>query len=56
MICRNCKYMELITNSSLYICANKNSTNFGQYTGICCEDECQDGEEEHFSSDLDQCS
>lgn len=53
MICRNCKYMEQIKNSGLYICANENSANFGQYTGICCEDECQDGEEDHFSLQLD---
>ena len=28
----------------LYICVNGNCDNFGEYVGICCEDECEDGE------------
>ncbi len=45
MKCRDCKYMQEIGDNDLYICSNKNSENFGEYTGICCEDECEDGEE-----------
>lgn len=30
----------------LYICVNGTSENFGVYTGLCCEDECEDGESE----------
>ncbi|MCM1326944.1 MAG: hypothetical protein NC094_09005 [Bacteroidales bacterium] len=45
MICINCKYMKEVGNE-LYICANENSENFMEYTGICCEDECEDGEED----------
>ena len=32
------------TMGSLYICVNANSENFGRYTGVCCEDDCEDGE------------
>lgn len=28
----------------LYICVNGKSENFGNYTGLCCEDDCEDGE------------
>lgn len=45
MKCRDCKYMH--TNETLYglyICINEKSGNFGGYTGICCEDDCEDGE------------
>ena len=45
MKCRECKYMQEIGDSGLYICSNKDSDSFGEYTGICCEDECEDGEE-----------
>lgn len=45
MKCRNCKYMEPVDGRGLYICRNKNSENFGEYTGILCEDECEDCEE-----------
>lgn len=31
--------------NGLYICVNGNSENFGQYTGICCEDDCENGVE-----------
>lgn len=46
MKCRDCKYF--YTNESmtgLYICVNGDSENFGQYTGVCCEDECKDGKD-----------
>lgn len=45
MKCRDCRYM--FTNETLgglYICVNENSENFGGYTGLCSEDECEDGE------------
>lgn len=45
--CRDCKYC--YTNDSmdgLYICVNGHSENFGEYTGLCCEDDCEDGEED----------
>ena len=45
MKCRDCKYMESVGTNSLYVCTNENSENFGEYTGICCEDECEDVEE-----------
>ena len=45
MKCRDCKWFYTNeTMSSLYICVNGNCDNFGQYTGICCEDECEDCE------------
>ena len=44
MKCRDCKYMYTNeTMGGLYICANGDSENFGEYTGLCCEDECGDG-------------
>jgi len=45
--CRDCKYC--YTNDSmdgLYICVNANSQSFGEYTGLCCEEDCEDGEED----------
>lgn len=45
MKCIDCGFMEEVGNSGLYICTNQNSPNFGEYTGLCCEDECKDGEE-----------
>lgn len=46
MKCRDCKYMyQNETMDGLYICVNYNSENFREYTGICCENECEDGEE-----------
>lgn len=46
MKCRDCKWMYTNeTMDELYICVNGNCDNFGEYTGICCEDECEDGEE-----------
>lgn len=44
MKCRDCHYM--YTNETLdglYICTNANSQNFGGYTGLCSEEECEDG-------------
>lgn len=46
MKCRDCKYLEPIGTNSLYVCKNKDSQNYGSYTGLCCEDDCEDGEEE----------
>ena len=47
MKCRNCKYMEPAPEGNgLYVCANEQSDNFGAYTGLCCEDDREDGEEE----------
>ena len=46
MVCRDCKYMQEIGDSGLYVCSNTNSDNFMEYTGFCYEDECEDGEEE----------
>ena len=43
MKCRDCKYMQEVGSSGLYICANERSESFMEYTGICCEDECEDG-------------
>lgn len=44
MKCRDCKYMySNETMDDLYICVNGKSENFGEYTGICCEDDCKDG-------------
>lgn len=43
MICAECKFMHLLEDG-LYICINERSDNFGGYVGVCCEDECEDGE------------
>ncbi|MCH5303541.1 MAG: hypothetical protein J1E41_01640 [Ruminococcus sp.] len=43
--CIDCIYMKSM--GGLDICANENSSNFGEYTGICCEDECEDCVEEY---------
>lgn len=41
--CIDCIYMYTNeTMGSLYICVNGNSENFGEYIGICSEDECED--------------
>ncbi len=46
MKCRDCKWMYTNeTMNGLSICVNLNSKNFGEFTGLCCEDECPDGEE-----------
>ena len=45
MKCINCKYMEE-AHDSLYWCTNDESEHFHDYTGLCCEDECEDGEPE----------
>lgn len=39
--CYECKYC--YTNSTMpdvYICVNGNSSKCGDFTGLCCEDEC----------------
>lgn len=44
MKCRDCIYCH--TNDTMdliYIGVNGNSDNFGNITGLCCEDECEDG-------------
>jgi len=53
--CIDCKYMkpeagyEHIDNW-MYVCTNPDCASFGEYTGICCEDECEDWEaEDEFS-------
>lgn len=48
MKCRDCKwcYTNETMGNDLYICVNGHSENFGEYTGLCCEDDCEDGEEE----------
>ena len=45
MVCRDCKFMELCGDTGLYICSNEQIQNYGEYTGLLCEDECEDGEE-----------
>lgn len=46
MKCRDCKYLEDYGENGLYICNNSNSDNYKEFTGLCCEDDCEDGEEE----------
>lgn len=49
MKCRYCKWCYTNeTMDTLYICVNGNSGNFGTYTGLCCEDDCEDGEYEQI--------
>lgn len=45
MKCRECKYMDEFEDG-LYRCTNHDSINYMIYTGICCEDDCEDGEYE----------
>lgn len=40
--------MESVGKNDLYTCANQDSQNFGEYTGILCEDECEDGKSDEF--------
>ena len=41
--CRECKYFYTNeTMKGLYICVNADSENFGRFTGLCAEDECDD--------------
>ena len=41
--CYECKYCySNSTMDGLYICVNGNSSNLGNFTGLCCEDECED--------------
>ncbi len=41
--CRDCDYCYTNeTMGGLYICVNGHSDNFSSYTGLCCEDECED--------------
>ena len=43
MTCRDCKYCySNETMNELHICVNGNSENLGIFTGLCCEDECED--------------
>ena len=47
MKCRDCKWCYTNeTMSDLYICVNGNSEMLGAFTGLMCEDECEDGEAE----------
>lgn len=43
--CRDCIFMEDYGTNNLYICKNPHSDNYGEFTGICCEDDCEDGED-----------
>ena len=43
MKCYECIYMENF-GEGFYRCTNHDSTNYMTETGICCEDECDDGE------------
>ncbi len=44
MKCKDCDYMYTNdTMGGLYICVNGNCENFGNYTGIMCDDDCEDG-------------
>lgn len=46
MKCRECKWCYTNeTMRSLYLCVNGNSENFGEYTGLPSEDDCDEGEE-----------
>jgi hypothetical protein len=47
MKCRDCKYCYTNeTMDGLYICVNGKSENLGNFTGLYCEDDCEDGESE----------
>lgn len=47
MKCRDCKYCYINeTMNDLYLCVNGNSEMLGSYTGLLCEDDCEDGEAE----------
>lgn len=41
---------------SLFICANGRSDNFLNFTGLCCEDECEDGESDMFAESVSDLS
>lgn len=43
MKCRECVFMGDF-GGGLYRCTNHDSDNYMTYTGVCCEDECEDGE------------
>lgn len=43
MKCRECTFMSELEDG-VYRCTNNDSTNYMIYTGICCEDECEDGD------------
>ena len=38
----------------LYHCINSSSIMFGEFTGICCEDECKDGKYLEQENDFDK--
>lgn len=44
MKCYQCKYCySNETMNNLYICVNGNSEHLGEFTGMCSEDDCEDG-------------
>lgn len=43
MKCRECAFLEHFAGE-LWQCANPDSENYEIFTGICSEDECDDGE------------
>lgn len=45
MKCRDCRYMEWFPGDT-YMCLNPDSMNYMVETGLCCEDDCPDGEED----------
>ena len=47
MKCRDCRFMQDV-GAGLYVCSNENSMNYMEYTGLCCEDDCEDGEEDEY--------
>ena len=54
MKCRDCKWCYTNeTMSDLYICVNGNSEMLGQFTGLMCEDECEDGEAESEGAEME---
>lgn len=47
MVCRDCAYMKEVEDApGLYRCGNTKSDRWNEWTGLCCEDECPDGERE----------
>lgn len=55
MKCRDCRYMQESGDSGLFRCANQNCPSFNEFTGLCSEDECNDGESwwDEFDDDDD---
>lgn len=48
MKCRECTFMSDF-GDGLYRCTNHDSIHYMEYTGVCCEDECPDGEPLNFT-------